>query len=280
MENAEAASDGAIEAQEPVQTQENQEVVSESIPAQVDSVENTDSLNTEEEAVNYEELLKQSNAENARRRDKQKALKAENERLAQRLKEMEERTPTLDSVGGDYDRYEAEKQKHLAKIAYAELQKEESDYKLQEVTDPVTEQAQLELGKANEVFHNKLNEYFTNGGTVAVDTINQKAAVVNEAIIQRPLHEQALLIQELGRVNAAEAMLRLADDAALRYQIVNGSMFEALNAIHKAETRPKKISNAPEPVPEVDGGGGIPPSGDPTKAKTLSEYRALKAKRG
>jgi hypothetical protein len=283
MDNAEAASGGAIEAQEPVQAQETQQAVTESIPAQVDSAENTDSLNTETEstksAEEYEQLIKQKDAENARRRRKNEEQAEFSKRQARRIEELEANFPTLESVNGDYDRLDIQKQKHIAKIAYAESLKEESDYKLLEAADPIAEQSMLELEKANEVFHGKLNEYFTNGGTVTANVLNQKAAVVNEAIVQRSASEQALLIKELGSVNAAEVMLNLADNAALRYQIAHGTVFEALNAIHKAETRPKKISNAPEPVPEVDGGGGIPPSGDPSKAKTLSEYKASKARR-
>lgn len=246
-------------------------------------VENNDSLNnvdnaSEKTAEQYEEELKKRNAESKRRREQAKELKAENERLAKRLEEMAAKLPTQEQFE-DFDSYEAEKQKHLAKIAYAELQKEESDYKLQEYSDPVQEQAAEQLTAANHAYINKLDKYFQEGGTVRQEVFVEKAAVVNEALLARPLHEQAIIVQELASVDTPNAMLNLAENAALRYAIATGSLGEALIAVHKSATKQKTVSKAPDPVPDIEGGSGIPPAGDLSKAKTMSEYRALKARK-
>jgi len=278
------AAEGTEEAtQEVVQPQAEVEANPSSDSAQEVSVENTDtSLNESDTADSkdagwYEEQLKQKNAENKRRREKQKELKADNERLAKKLEELESQTPTLDDVNGDHDRLEMARQVHAAKLANVSLQKEDTDTQLQDVVDPISAQYQTHLDKANEQYLGKLDSYFSSGGTVKPEVFKEKAAIVNEVLKDRDPMEQAKIIEELARVNnTAEAVLNLADNVQLRYAIANGSMYEALSAIHKAENKPRTASNAPPPVDEVNGSGGIPPTKDPSDM-SMSEYKAYRA---
>lgn len=277
------ATDGAVEAtEEAVQPQAEAETQPSS--AEVESAaaeEQATSLNeaeTDSKPVEYyEEELKKRNAENKRRREKQKELQAENERLTKRLEELQNSVPTLDDVGGDYDLLQLRQQEYIAKKAALEVRKEDSEFALQEYVDPVQEQYKAALDQANEKYLGKLQGYFEGGGKVAPETFKQKVAVVNEALVARSPSEQAILIDIISQVDTAEAMLNLADDAALRYQIANGSVIEAIDAIRKAEVKPRKVSNAPSPVPDVEGAGGIPPNKDPSQM-SMSEYNAWKAK--
>ncbi len=201
----------------------------------------------------YRERNKQLTAEAARKSDKIKQEREKVKSLEARLEKLQQSVPTLESVGGDYDKLAAAQQDHRLRTILAEEKLSDVSLSSEGVRNDGLEAVQ----KANEAYVQSIQGYFGGENAVNPQAYQSKEAVFNEALLGRSEHEQAMIINELAKMpNAPEVIMNVADNPEALYKLrTEPSMFQIGSVLNNAK-QPRATSAAPPPVPDVDGKTG------------------------
>jgi hypothetical protein len=283
--------EGVVEGAEEVVSQEAVSTETESTTldesptseANAEAQVSTDSPTDEQLSVkkkSAQKRIKKLTAEKHHEREAKEAALKKAEELQSKIDELTANKPTLASVDHDETAYQEALIDHKLEVKEAELEKRHSE-----------RQAQAEQGKAVQEFWNNYNEgvadYLETSGTDK-DVFLEKGSFVQEALgtLDPDLSQSLIMgVAEAG----AEVTAYLADnphelDALIteRSIINQGMMLNEFKSKVVLNRSAGKVSNAPDPIPEIGGsGGGISQTMSPTEAhaKGLATYKAERAKR-
>ncbi len=205
----------------------------------------------------FEDQQKKHDAESKRKREKNKKLTEKLKRAEGRLEELEGQKTTLESVGNDYDALQRAEQRYEFKILLAEEKLNDARLDAQDI-EPVS--GENEVRKAAENYNTRVRaSYLSSENAVSENALLAKEALINDALALRSYEDQAFIISEINALeNPIDAVIAIANDPEKLYKLADKSLTKGRVAqvLYEASKKPKQASNAPEPVPELDGSTG------------------------
>lgn len=259
-------------AQEAVQPQEQVTENTEAVVAGAQSA-TVETPSSEKQERDVDAVIAENiklNAESTRRRNKEKKSQETIKSLTAELEDFKSK-PVEQKESEDYEAFQDRQIDHRLDVKVRERELDRERLRAEEQIDPHTQ----EMREITESYNDSKAAFLESSG-VNPEVYNQHESNVNNALGGRPAHERDLLIKEISKLGQ-DVVIEAATNPVLLNSIYRGDIIEAVTGLRSAKGRlsqKKVISDAPDPVPSIESGGGIRPAGSLESCATLKEYRA------